>query len=246
MLKMGAIERHKIAAKKLDAIKDKTFRLIKQNIGKISEYDVQQYILSEFKRQNLATDKDAPIVGINQNTSNPHYSPPKKSKTIKKNNLVLVDIWARLKEKKSPFADITWMAYSNKDIPKQIRKTFGTVIKARDIALDFIRKELKDRNLPKTADIDRIVRDYFGSFGLKRFFIHSTGHSLGFSSCHGKFFNLSKTSKKKLKPEIPFTIEPGLYFKNKFGIRSEIDCYITKDYRLIVTTKIQNKMITIS
>ena len=245
MLKMKGVERHKIAAKKLGTIKDKVFRLIKQNTGKISEYDIQQFILSEFKRQNLITDKDSPIVGINQNTSKPHYFPPKKSKIIKKNSLILVDIWARLKEKNSPFADITWIAYSGKNIPKQIRKTFLVVIKARNIALDFIIKELKNKNFPKTADVDKTVRNYFESLGLKKFFTHGTGHSLGVYSCHGRLFNLSRASKKKLKPNIPFTIEPGLYFKNKFGIRSEINCYITKDYKLIVTGKIQNKIIKI-
>ena len=76
-------------------------------------------------------------------------------------------------------------------------------------------------------------------------FIHKTGHILDSYSCHGKVFNLAKTSKKELKPNIPFSIEPGLYFKNKFGIRSEIDCCITKDYRLTVTTKIQNKIVNI-
>ncbi len=43
---------------------------------------------------------------------------------------------------------------------------------------------------------------------------------------------------------IPFTIEPGIYYKDKFGIRSEIDCYV-KDYNLIVTGRVQRKIANI-
>ena len=104
---LSMLESHKLAARKLDIIKDKAFQLIKQNIGKISEYDVWQYIVSELKEQNLATDKECPIVGVNEGSSIPHYFPPRRSKIIKKNNLILIDIWARLKKQHSLFADIT-------------------------------------------------------------------------------------------------------------------------------------------
>jgi hypothetical protein len=39
------IKNHRIAAEKLEAIKNKAFALIKKNLGKISEYDVQEFIL---------------------------------------------------------------------------------------------------------------------------------------------------------------------------------------------------------
>ncbi len=242
---LSMLESHKLAARKLDIIKDKAFQLIKQNIDKISEYDVWQYIVSELKEQNLATDKECPIVAVNENSSIPHYFPPRRSKIIKKNNLILIDIWARLKKQHSLFADITWVAYSGKMVPKLIRKTFDAVIKARNIALDFIRKELKNKNFPRTSDIDKVVRDYFESLNLGKFFVHGTGHSLGFYSCHGKSFYLSKNSRKRLKPGVPFAIEPGIYYKNKFGIRSEINCYVTSNYRLVITTEVQNKIIRI-
>jgi len=242
------IDRHKIAAKKLYLIVEKAFKFIKRNIGKISEYDVHKFIISEFKKQNCTKDRKNPIqiIAVNKNTANKHYFPPeRKSRTIRKNNLVMVDTWARLKNKNSPFADITWIGYSGKNIPRNIKEIFKFVIGARNTVSKFIRKELKKKRFPRTKEIDRAARDYFKKFNLERFFIHNTGHSLGIVNCHGKSFNLSKTSRKKLKPDILFTIEPGLYFKNKFGIKSEIDCYVTKDYRLIITTKIQNKIIKI-
>ena len=242
------IEKHKIAVKKLELIKDKAFKFIKRNLGKVSEYDVQNFILAKFKKENLVTDKKnlIQIVAADENTAIVHYFPQKKSaKIIKKNNLVLIDVWARLNEERAPFADITWMGYCGKVIPTKIKEVFARVIRVRNFIIDFIKKRLKNKEFPKTKEVEMATRNCFRKFGLEIFFLHRTGHSLGFQACHGKYFRFDKKSKAKIKPNIPFTIEPGLYFKNKFGIRSEINCYLTEDYRLIITTKTQNKIVKI-
>lgn len=239
------LKRHKIAAKKLEVVKDRAFALIKRKLGRVSEYNVNQFILSEFKRQELVMDKNRPsqIVAVAENTSFVHYFPQKeKSKVIKKDNLILLDIWARLKEKDSPFADITWMAYTGRNIPKEIEKTFKTVIGAREAVLEFIRKNLKEKKLNKTKIIDKATRDYFKKFALDKYFLHGLGHSLSFEDCHGKYFRFGRKTESKLQLNIPFTIEPGLYFKDEFGIRSEIDCYVNEDYKLFITTGVQNKI----
>jgi len=248
------IERHKVAARKLEFIKNRAFELMKRKLNKISEYDVNKFILSEFKKENLITqvsDKKyvieknpAQIIATSNNTSRVHYFPKKKgTKIIKRNNLILVDIWARLDEERAPFADITWMAYSGKNIPAEIERVFDKVIEARNAVINFIERNLANRKLPTTKDVDRVARNYFNKSNLEKYFLHGTGHSLGFRADHGKYFRFGKKSEAKLKPGIPFTIEPGLYFKNEFGVRSEVDCYINENYRLVATTKFQNKII---
>lgn len=242
------IKNHKIVAAKLWLINKRSFDFIGKNLGRISEYDVHRFIISEYKKQSLVTDKkvSVQIIGVNENAAIPHYFPSKnKSKIIKKNSLILIDTWARLQKKDSPFADITWMVYSGKIVPKEIQETFNKVIGARDSALRFIRQSLKRKRFPKTKSVDGAVRDYFKKFSLKKYFIHGTGHSLGIKECHGKYFRFGKKSESQLKPNIPFTIEPGLYFKDEFGIRSEINCYVNEDFKLIITTKVQRKIIKI-
>ena len=49
------LKRHKIAAEKIETIKNKTFKLIKRRLGIISEYDVQEFILSEYKKEGMIT-----------------------------------------------------------------------------------------------------------------------------------------------------------------------------------------------
>jgi Xaa-Pro aminopeptidase len=217
---------------------------MRKNLGKVSEKNVEKYIFSEFKKHNLVKEKGGLIVAVNANSAMPHYFPNEKSKTIQKNNLVLIDIWARENTKDSVFADITWVGYTGK-ITQEMQKVFDKVIFGRDLVLQYIRKELKKKQLPKTREADRVVRSYFEKSKEHLNFIHKTGHSLGVVSPHGKYFRLSRKSNKLFRVEVPFTIEPGIYWKNKFGVRSEIDAYITVDYKLVVTTAVQEKMVKI-
>jgi len=55
------IEKHKMVARKLELIKDKALRHIKRNLGRVSEYDIHKFIISEFKEQGLITEKKNPI-----------------------------------------------------------------------------------------------------------------------------------------------------------------------------------------
>jgi Xaa-Pro aminopeptidase len=247
-MKSREIEKHQIAVKKLEMIRERTFNFIKANLGNVSEWDVEKFVLKEFKRENLITEKRHPIqiIAANENTAIVHYFPKKENaKIIKKNSLVLIDLWAKLNEKRAPFADITWVGFCGAKIPEEIKKVFRIVIGARDFAINFIRNYLKKRKLPKTKTVEIAVRNYLKKFGLENFFPHGLGHSLGFTQCHGRYFRFGKRSNAKVKPNIPFTIEPGIYFKGKFGIRSEIDCYITEDYKLIITTEVQKEIFKI-
>ncbi|MFH1358449.1 MAG: M24 family metallopeptidase [archaeon] len=237
------INSHIQALEKLEIIMKKAFNYIKENIGKVSELDVERFILSEFKKQGLVSDKNCPIVAVNKNTSNVHYFLNKKTnKIIKKNDLILIDIWARLKKKGSVYADITWMGYAGKKASKKIEQTLKMVINGRDIGVDFIKKQLKKGKIPKGNEVDKIIRDFFKDNKLDEFFKHSTGHCLGKYHCHGKGFKLSRKYNKELKTNFPFTIEPGLYFKDDFGVRSEINCYIDTNKNLIVLGEVQKDM----
>jgi len=232
----------------LNAIKNRAFVFIRKNIGKASEYDVNRFILSEFKKEGMITQKEYPaqIIGFGKNTSMVHYYPKVgNSKTAEKDNLVLIDIWAKLDEKDAPFADITWMGYTGKDIPKEFREAFKLVGGARNEVIKFLNNGLKNKKLPKSVEIEKSARNYFDKFGVEKFFTHGVGHSLGITQDHGTYFRFSKKSKSKLKLDVPFTIEPGLYFKNRFGVRSEINCYITSSYKLVMTTEIQKEIIKI-
>jgi Xaa-Pro aminopeptidase len=47
--------------------------------------------------------------------------------------------------------------------------------------------------------------------------------------------NLETKDERTIIPETSFSIEPGIYFIGDFGVRTEIDVYISKNYEVIVT-----------
>ena len=94
----------------------------------------------------------------------------------------------------------------------------------------------------KCSDIDKIARDYIESFSYKDYFIHSLGHGVGLD-IH-EFPTLSTKSEDVLKEGMVVTVEPGLYFKNKFGIRIE-DTYIITNNGAESIAKIDKNLIII-
>lgn len=235
------IANHLKAAKKLDLIMSSVFKYIKNN-PKTDEYQVQQLILKEFKKHGVKMDNFTPIVAFRENTSHVHYHPSQYCKKLKPNSLILIDIWGRLNQPQSPYADITWMAYYGKKVPKELSQAFELVIRARDESINFVKQALKKQKLPTGHDIDAVGRNIIDHPGKTRRFLHGTGHELGFASPHGLGRSISPRNKYSIKRSMGYTIEPGLYVKNKFGMRSEMNFYILGN-KFIPTTKIQKKLI---
>jgi len=242
-----AFENYLKAVEILTKIKDETFELMSKNIGRITEREVAEFILRRIKEEKMTVNlkpKQMPIVAAGKNTAIVHYYPSKrKSSKITKNKLVLIDLWARLRKKNAPYADVTWMFYLGKKVPKNIEKVFEIVIKARDETVNFIKKKIRQKNLPTGKDVDSIARSFITKKGFGKNFLHSTGHVLGFSNAHGKGVNFRRKTKEKVRLGFGYTVEPGIYIKNKFGVRSEIDIFPTKSSKPIVTTPVQKKLL---
>ncbi len=236
------IEYHKKAAKLLIKIKNLTFKYIVEN-KLTTEYKIQQFILERFLKYNLETDNYPPIIAFNENSAIPEFYPKKLSKKLQNNTFILIDLWAKLKIKNAPFADITWVAFYGKKIPAEIKEIFNIVIIARDNALNYMRTELKNNRIPVGRDIENIAFEAILNAGFKRNILHELGHSLGARQDHGPKPNwIYQKNKCKLLKNLAYTIEPGIYIKNKFGIRSEINFYISENNKVIVTTNLQKEI----
>ncbi len=240
------LQSHLRAAKILDQIKNQSFEFIRKNL-ETTEYVVHQFIREKFKENKLWLPKNSPIVAFGKNTSHIHYffKPKPITSNLKPEIPILIDLWSRASKKQSPFADITWMGFYGKEIPREFQKIFDIVVKSRDTCLNYLKSELKKRKIPTGAKLDAVVRAVITKAGYAKNFPHSTGHSLGFVSPHGKEAGLNSKNREPLEKNLGYTIEPGIYLKNKFGIRSEINFYIDNNLKLINTTEIQKKIVKI-
>lgn len=239
------IEGHKKAAGRLDRIMSDSISYISQNKDDMDEYRVQQFILDKFMQLDLISDSEPPIVAFGKNTQHVHYFPSKHNcSKLKDGDLIMIDIWARESKDGMPFADITFMGFAgNEPLPEQ-KKIFDLVRDARDSAILFIKKSLERGDLPVHEDIDREVRKTFSQQKVEKNFLHTTGHVLGFDQAHGDRNGvIGEGNKGKLLPNLGYTIEPGLYFEERFGVRSEVDFYLNDQMEFILTSRLQEKLI---
>jgi Xaa-Pro aminopeptidase len=237
---------HKEAARILAECMNETFRFISERMNsKVNEYEVQQFILSRFDIHGVET-SHAPICAFGENTSFPHYEvSPENAVCLDRGMPVLVDMWARLKKEHSVYADITWMAFSAKEIPNEFQNVFHIVREARDAALGAVVKSFSNSVPISGASVDRVCRRVVEKHGYGDTFVHRTGHSLG-EDVHGSGANLDSLEsedERLLIPRTGFTIEPGIYLTGKFGVRSEIDVVITGSGTVETTGPIQNDII---
>jgi len=170
-----------------------------------------------------------PIVAVDENASKPHALPTDKK--LKKNNLLLVD--AGLKYKRY-CSDRTRTVSATKDFEfkyeqkfksKKIQKAYDLVLKAHDNAIS------KARSGMKAKKIDALTRNIIEKGGMGEFYIHSTGHGVGLDIHEMPY--ISGRSDMRVEDGMVYTIEPGIYIPDEFGIRIE-DMVVMKEGRVEV------------
>ena len=224
-----AIATHRAASEKLYRIKDRTFEFIGAKLSageQLNEYEVQQTMVKWFGEEGLVADS-APIVGAQENAGNPHYGPSAtSSRPIRPNELVLLDLWGKLKQPHAVYADITWCGFAG-DPPPEIAKAFGVIVAGRDAAVAKVQSAVAAGQPVHGWEVDRATRDVITAAGYGEYFIHRTGHSLG-EEVHGNGVHMDDYEThddRRLIAGTGFTIEPGIYTKT-FGVRTEINMVV--------------------
>lgn len=235
---------HLKAAVVLDQTAAKTWQWIGQELKakrSLTEYDVQQFILREIHLNGCIMDGE-PIVGVNENSANPHYAPSKtKAAPVKKGDFILIDLWCKQKEENAVYADITRVAVIGVKPTKRQLQIFQIVSQAQKAATDFIRSRLEKKEVVKGYEVDQVCRQVIVDAGFGEFFTHRTGHNID-KNTHGPGANIDSLETLDERPLIPrtcFSIEPGIYLLGEFGIRLEYDVYLNACGGLEVTGGVQ-------
>ena len=223
----AAIATHRAASEKLYRIKDQAFEEVANRLRAgvaTTEYDIQQKMVGWFKDEGLISDS-APCVSAQENAGNPHYlATAATHRMIRKDELVLLDLWGKLDKPGSVFADITWIGFTGPNVPDRMSKAFGAICGARDAAVDVVQDAARAGREVRGFEADKAARQVLIEAGFEDAILHRTGHSLG-ENVHGNGAHLDDYEthdERRLLPGSGFTIEPGLYFKD-FGVRTEIN-----------------------
>ena len=156
-----------------------------------------------------------PLICFGANGAQPHHDSDKTR--LKPGDTVIMDV------------GLLWKHYCS-DMTRTVH--FGEVTdeqkRVRDIVTAANRAGIAAcRPGVKMKDIDRAARRVIEDAGYGPYFTHRTGHGIGLDE--HEFPDVSSVSEVVARPGMIFSVEPGIYLPDKFGVRVEDLVAITDD-----------------
>ena len=181
----------------------KTLPCIKEGI---TELELSAELEHNFKRLGATVGFNT-IVAFGKGGSVPHYETGNVK--LKKDMPILMDFGCSYN---GFLSDMTRTLFFGTPSTKFIN-AYEAVKKAHLKAFSEIRSGMT------CSEADGVARGYLKAHGLDRYFAHSLGHGIGVK-IH-EYPTLNGRSQTVLKDGMVFSIEPGVYLENEFGIRIE-------------------------
>jgi Xaa-Pro dipeptidase len=244
-----ALATHRRASEALYRVKDRAFAAIAASVRggeATTEFAVQQQMATWFEEEGLIS-SSPPVVAAQENAGNPHYLPTsQRTRTIRGNELVLLDLWAKEKDKpRAVYADITWVGFTGRRVPDEMAAAFRAICDARDAASALVQRSAREQSDLRGWEVDRAARHVLQGAGFGERILHRTGHNLG-RDVHGNGVHMDDYEShddRRLLPGTGFTVEPGLYFES-FGVRTEINMFYGSR-EAFVTGPVQTEIVTL-
>ena len=211
----------------------------------LTESALQQEVIDALHAGGLEFDHP-PIVGFGPNAANPHYEPRAGAdRTLARDEVVLLDLWGG-RHLGAVYADQTWMGFSGPRPPAEVLKVWETVRDARDAAIEFVQAGWAAGRPLLGFEVDRVARSIITNAGYGAAFVHRTGHSID-HRLHGSGPHLDDYEThddRQFLAGTGFSVEPGVYLTGRFGVRSEVNMYLTAEEAVVTPGGAQRDLIT--
>jgi Xaa-Pro dipeptidase len=192
----------KEAARRTDMVMEEIFSFIRPGL---TEGDIVEEVNRCFVRHGMAP--EFAIVASGPNCALPHYSG--NDRVIENKDVVLLDIGGKYN---GLCSDMTRTVFIG-GVTEKEAIAYYTVLEA---TLEGI-KTVKAGAMAK--EIDAAARNVVIENGFGNFFTTRVGHGIGYSVHEAPYIN--GNSELLIENGMAFSIEPGIYIKNQFGIRIE-------------------------
>lgn len=149
-----------------------------------------------------------PIVAFGTNTASPHHRPTRR--TLRRGHIVQIDVGARYRCYCGDMSDVFFTAKPT----RAQAQVYATLLDAQARAMKAVKPGVT------THALDRIAREVLRKAGLEEAFSHSLGHGVGLEIHEGPVLSQKRPPMELLEREV-VTIEPGVYFPERFGMRVE-------------------------
>ncbi len=212
------------SAKILGNVMDKVPEIIGQRES-ITEKELATELDYMMKKTGAQKRAFETIVTTGERSAFPHAAPKECPVNVK--NPILVDCGAVYKGYHS---DMTRVIVLGEESDKKIEEIYTIVREAQRAALQRVSPGILIK------EIDFAAREVIGKAGFEKKFGHGTGHGIGLNVHEEPKINCR--SEAVIKPGMVFTVEPGIYLKDEFGIRWEDMVLVTDDgYQLLTSIK---------
>lgn len=183
----------------------------------MTERGVQGLILAEMARQEaIDAYSFTPIVAAGPSCWEIHHLPD--NTVIGKNQMLLIDLGVIHQGYASDMTRTVCLGKAT----NEMREIHALVSTALEAAIEGSTEGRTNR------EVDKIARNIISDAGHGEVFTHGLGHQIGLET-HDPVHPLSQEAPEiLLEPGMAFTIEPGIYHKDKFGVRTEDVIVISK------------------
>ena len=183
----------------------------------MTEKDIKAKL--EYEYMKLGQPSFGSIVATGAHSADPHHNT-----SLKKieQGVLLIDTGLQIDEMSS---DITRTFWVGANPPEDFNEAYTALYGAKNVANDYF-TDGTPKNLPGLK-----CREFLTAKGYdhEKLFFHGLGHSLGFVAHDiGGSVSWKVPEAYKLKENMVFTNEPGLYWRDKWGIRLEDDVIVGK------------------
>lgn len=194
-----------------DEVMDLAVKTLKEGI---KENEVASQINRLFMERGA--DAEGPqLVCFGANGADPHHNP--KSTSLKPGDSVTIDIFTPINRY---WCDMTRTVFY-KEVSFKQREVYELVRTANETAISLVKPGIL------FSELDRTARDVITKGGYGFYFTHRLGHGIGLE-CHEPP-DVSGSSNVALEAGMVFSIEPGIYIPNEFGVRIEDLVLVTPD-----------------
>ena len=151
------------------------------------------------------------IIGAGARSALPHGRA--SNQAIPRGGFVVCDFGVILSGYCSDQTRTVWVSATSGAVPEDARHAYEAVRESQQAAIGAVRPGIA------VGEVDEAARKVLRKAGLGRYFTHSTGHGVGLE-IH-EVPRVAAGQKEILQPGMVITIEPGVYFPGKWGVRIE-------------------------
>jgi D-alanyl-D-alanine dipeptidase len=160
-------------------------------------------LLREFGHSQV----DFTVVGSGPNGANPHHEIG--DRVIEDGDMVVLDFGGL---KHGYGSDTTRTVHVGE--PTQEEQQVHDIVRlAQQAGFDAVKPGIE------CQEVDRVPRAVISEAGYGEYFIHRTGHGIGITTHEPPYMVEGETH--TVQPGMCFSIEPGIYLPNRFGVRIE-------------------------